>query len=150
MWSDFKAFINRGNLVDLAVGFIMGVSFAAIVNSLVNDIIMPVVGLGTGRDFSSLFVVLKQGKTPGPYNTVAAAHSAGAVTLNYGTFVNTIIVFIIVAFVLFMMIRMYMRMKKPAAEAITTKECPFCSTQIPIPAVRCPNCTSQLVEGVKD
>ena len=71
-------------------------------------------------------------------------------TINYGTFVNTIIVFIIVAFVLFMIIRMYMRMKKPAAEAITTKECPFCFTQIPIPAVRCPNCTSQLVEGVKD
>jgi large conductance mechanosensitive channel len=150
MWSDFKAFINRGNIVDLAVGFILGVAFAAIVNSLVNDIIMPVVGLGTGRDFSSLFAVLKQGATPGPYHTVAEAHAAGAVTINYGTFVNTIIVFLIVAFVLFMIIRMYMRMKKPAAAVITTKECPFCFTQIPIQAVRCPNCTSQLVEGVKD
>jgi len=148
MWSDFKAFINRGSIVDLAVGFILGVAFAAIVNSLVNDIIMPIVGLGPGRDFANLFAVIKQGKTPGPYLTVAQAHAAGAVTINYGAFINTIIVFIIVAFVLFMIIRAYMRMKKP--QAVTTKECPFCFTQIPLAAVRCPNCTSQLVEGARE
>ena len=152
MWSDFKAFINRGSIVDLAVGFILGVAFAAIVTSLVNDIFMPAVGLALGGvDFNSLFVVIKHGATnPGPYHTVAEAHTAGAVTINYGTFINTIIVFIIVAFVLFLIIRAYMRMKKPVEAAVTTKECPFCFTQIPIPAVRCPNCTSQLVEGAKE
>lgn len=151
MIKDFKAFISRGNIVDLAVGFILGVAFAAIVNSLVNDIIMPAVGLALGGvDFNSLFAVIKQGATPGPYHTVAEAHTAGAVTINYGTFINTIIVFIIVAFVLFMIIRAYMRMKKPAEAAVTAKECPFCFTQIPIAAVRCPNCTSMLVEGAKE
>jgi large conductance mechanosensitive channel len=150
MIKDFKAFISRGNIVDLAVGFILGVAFAAIVNSLVNDIIMPAVGLGTGRDFSNLFAVIKQGATPGPYHTILEAHNAGAVTINYGAFINTIIVFIIVAFVLFMIIRAYMRMKKPAEATVTTKECPFCFTQIPIAAVRCPNCTSMLAEGAKE
>jgi len=146
MLKDFKAFINRGNIVDLAVGFILGVAFAAIVNSLVNDIIMPAVGFATGGvDFNNLFAVIKEGNPAGPYNTVAQAHEAGAVTINWGTFINTIFIFIIVAFVLFLIIRQYMRMRKP--EAVTTKDCPFCYTAIPLAAVRCPNCTSQLVEG---
>lgn len=143
MIKDFKAFLNRGNIVDLAVGFIMGVAFAAVVNSLVNDIIMPAIGLATGGvDFNSHFAVIKEGNPPGPYNTVDLAHEAGAVTINWGTFVNTIFIFVIVAFVLFLIIRMYMRMKKP--EAATTKDCPFCFTAIPLAAVRCPHCTSQL------
>jgi large conductance mechanosensitive channel len=144
MLTDFKAFINRGNIIDLAVAFILGVAFAAVVQSLVNDIIMPAVGLATGGvDFNSHFAVIKEGVTPGPYHTVAQAHEAGAVTINWGTFINLVFVFVIVAFVLFLIVRQYMKLKKP--EAATTKECPFCFTQIPIPAVRCPNCTSELV-----
>lgn len=143
MIKDFKAFLNRGNIVDLAVGFIMGVAFAAVVSSMVNDIIMPAIGLATGGvDFNSHFAVIKEGNPPGPYNTVDLAREAGAVTINWGTFVNTIFIFVIVAFVLFLIIRMYMRMKKP--EATTTKDCPFCFTAIPLAAVRCPHCTSQL------
>jgi large conductance mechanosensitive channel len=143
MLKEFKAFIDRGNLLQLAVAFIMGVAFAAVVTSLVNDVIMPLVGLATGGvDFASHFAVLKEGTPPGPYHTVAAAHDAGAVTLNYGLFVNTIITFIIVALVLFFIVRAYNRATKPAP--VTTKDCPFCFTAIPIPAVRCPNCTSEL------
>ena len=146
MLKDFKAFLNRGNIVDLAVAFILGVAFAAVIGSLVNDIIMPAIGLATGGvDFNSHFAVIKEGNPPGPYNTVALAHEAGAVTINWGTFINTLFIFVIVAFVLFMIIRMYMRLRKP--EAVATKECPFCHTSIPLAAVRCPNCTSQLVEG---
>ena len=143
MLKDFKAFIDRGNLLQLAVAFIMGVTFAAVVTSLVNDIIMPAVGLALGGlDFTSLFAVIKDGNPTGPYNTVAAAKDAGAVTINYGLFVNAIIVFIIVALVLFFMVKLYMRTQKPAA--VTTKDCPFCLTAIPIPAVRCPACTSDV------
>ena len=145
MVKDFKAFIDRGNLLQLAVAFIMGVTFAAVITSLVNDIIMPAVGLGLGGlDFNSLFAVIKQGATPGPYHTVAEAHAAGAVTINYGTFVNTIITFIIVAFVLFMMVRAYMKTQKPVVAEVTTKDCPYCFTSIPKAASRCPNCTSEL------
>jgi large conductance mechanosensitive channel len=145
MLKDFKAFIDRGNLLQLAVAFIMGVTFAAVVTSLVNDIIMPAVGLGLGGlDFNSLFAVIKQGATPGPYHTVAEAHAAGAVTINYGTFVNAIITFIIVAFVLFMMVRAYMKTQKPVVAEVTAKDCPYCFTSIPKAATRCPNCTSEL------
>jgi large conductance mechanosensitive channel len=148
MLKDFKAFIDRGNLLQLAVAFIMGVTFAAVVQSLVNDIIMPVIGWATGgRDFNSLFTVLKDGTTvpEGGYTTIAQAHEAGAVTLNWGTFINTIFIFVIVALVLFLMVRMYMKTQKPA-EAVT-KGCPFCSTDIPKTAIRCPNCTSELPAG---
>jgi large conductance mechanosensitive channel len=149
MLKDFKAFMEKGNILQLAVAFVMGVTFAAVVNSLVNDIIMPAVGLATGGvDFNSHFAVLKEGtKTPGPYNTVALAHEAGAVTLNWGTFINTIFIFVIVAFVLFMIVRTYMKMQKPAA--VTTKECPYCFTAIPLAAVRCPACTSDVSATVK-
>jgi large conductance mechanosensitive channel len=145
MLKDFKAFIDKGNMLALAVAFILGVTFAAVINSLVNDIIMPVVGLATGGvDFASKFAVLKQGpKVAGPYHTVAAAHDAGAVTLNYGLFVNAIIIFIIVALVLFFMVRAYNKATKPAPPA-PMKDCPYCSTSIPDAAVRCPACTSEL------
>jgi large conductance mechanosensitive channel len=139
----FREFIERGNLLQLAVAFIMGVTFAAVVTSLVNDIIMPVVGLALGGlDMTSLFAVLNEGDPAGPYNTVAQAKEAGAVTLNYGIFVNAIIVFIIVAIVLYLMVRAYMATQKPAEEV--SKDCPYCATSIPKAAHRCPNCTSEL------
>ena len=145
MLKDFKAFIERGSLLQLAVAFIMGVTFAAVITSLVNDIIMPAVGLALGGlDFTSLFAVIKEGATAGPYHTVAAAHAAGAVTINYGIFVNAIITFIIVALVLFFMVKAYMKTQKPVVEEVTTKDCPYCFTSIPKAASRCPNCTSEL------
>ncbi len=152
MLKDFKAFIMRGNVVDMAVGIIIGAAFGAIVSSLVKDVIMPPVGLGLGKiDFSNLAVVLKQGVPPGPYTSVAAAQAAGAVTLNYGLFINTIINFLIIAAVVFFfVVRPIAKMQapkkiaKPAAP--TTKECPFCFTAIPIKATRCPHCTSALTK----
>ncbi len=152
MLKDFKAFILRGNVVDMAVGIIIGVAFGAIVSSIVKDVIMPPIGLALGKiDFSNLAIVLKQGTTPGPYATLAAAQAAGAVTLNYGLFINTIINFLIIALVVFFFIvRPIARMQTPekVAEpaAPTTKECPFCFTEIPIKASRCPNCTSPLTK----
>ena len=147
---EFKAFIERGNLVQLAVAFIMGVTFAAIVTSLVNDIIMPAVGMALGGlDFTSLFAVIKEGDPMGPYNTVAAAKEAGAVTINYGIFINAIIVFIIVALVLFFMVKAYMKTQKPVVAEVTTKDCPYCFTSIPKSATRCPNCTSELTGAGK-
>ena len=148
MIKEFKAFIDRGNLLQLAVAFILGVAFAAVITSLVNDIIMPAIGYALGGvDFTSLFAVIKEGDPAGPYNTVAQAKEAGAVTINYGIFINTIIVFIIVALVLFFLVKAYMKTQKPVDE--TNKDCPFCFTSIPIAAVRCPNCTSELPADVK-
>ena len=150
MLKDFKAFIMRGNVVDMAIGIIIGAAFGAIVSSLVKDVIMPPVGLALGKiDFSNLAIVLKQGTTPGPYLTLADAQAAGAVTLNYGLFINTIISFLIIAFVVFFfVVRPIARLQAPrkieAPAAPTTKECPFCFTNIPIKATRCPNCTSEL------
>jgi large conductance mechanosensitive channel len=147
MWSDFKAFVMRGNVVDLAVAVVIGAAFGAIVKSLVDDIIMPVVGLVTGGiDFSNMFAVLKAGaKAAPPYASLADAKAAGAVTLNYGVFVNTIITFLIIAAAIFIVIRMLQRLQRPAAEATpTTKPCPQCTLAIPIAARRCPECTAQL------
>jgi large conductance mechanosensitive channel len=152
MLKDFKAFILRGNVVDMAVGIIIGVAFGAIVSSIVKDVIMPPIGLALGKiDFSNLVIVLKQGTTPGPYATLAAAQAAGAVTLNYGLFINTIINFLIIALVVFFFIvrpiaRMQAPKKAAAPAAPTTKECPFCYTNISIKATRCPNCTSPLTK----
>lgn len=152
MLKDFKAFIMRGNVVDMAVGIIIGAAFGAIVASLVKDVIMPPIGLVLGKiDFSNLLLVLKEGTTPGPYHSLAAAQSVGAVTLNYGLFINTIISFLILALVVFFfVIRPIARMQTPkkVAEpaAPTTKECPFCYTSISIKATRCPNCTSTLTK----
>ena len=143
MLKDFKAFIDRGNLVQLAVAFIMGVTFATVVTSLVNDIIMPAVGLATGGvDFANLFAVIKTGDLAGPYATLQAAKDAGAVTINYGVFINAIITFLIVAIVLFFVVKAYSKMTKP--KAATTKDCPFCATAVPLAAKRCPHCTSEL------
>lgn len=143
MWKEFKEFINRGNLLQLAVAFISGVTFTAVVTSLVNDIIMPAVGLALGGvDFSSLFAVIKEGAPAGPYNTVELAKEAGAVTINYGIFINAIIVFTIVALVLFFLTKAYMKTQKPAE--VTTKECPYCTREIPLAATRCPECTAEL------
>lgn len=152
---DFKAFITRGNVVDLAVGIVIGTAFGAIVKSFVSDIIMPPIGLALGNvDFANLFAILKQGAITGPYDTLAAAQEAGAVTINYGLFINTIISFLILAAVIFFFIvRPIARMneRKKAAEATAapvpepdTKECPYCLSVIPIKATRCPNCTSEL------
>ena len=148
---DFKAFIMRGNVVDLAVGIVIGVAFGAIVSSFVKDVIMPPVGLALGNvDFANLFVVLKQGTVAGPYPSLSAAQEAGAVSINYGVFINTIISFIILAAVVFFFVvrpiaKMHARQKAAeVAPAPSTKECPFCYTNIPIKATRCPNCTSEL------
>jgi large conductance mechanosensitive channel len=152
MLKDFKAFITRGNVVDMAVGIIVGAAFGTIVSSLVKDVIMPPIGLVLGKiDFSNLTIVLKKGTTAGQYSSLAAAQSAGAVTLNYGLFLNTIISFLIIAFVVFFLIvkpiaKMQAPKKAAAPPAPTTKECPFCYTNIPIKATRCPNCTSPITE----
>jgi large conductance mechanosensitive channel len=150
MLQDFKAFIMRGNVIDMAVGIIVGVAFGLVVNSLVKDVIMPPIGLALGNvDFSNLFAVLKEGATPGPYASLAAAQTAGAVTINYGVFINAIINLLIIAAAVFFLIvrpiaRLQARKKAGEPAAPTTKECPYCFTAIPIKASRCPNCTSAL------
>lgn len=150
MIKEFKAFIMRGNVVDMAVGIIVGAAFGAIVTSMVNDVIMPPIGLLLGNiDFSDLMLVLKEGATPGPYESLAAAKAAGAVTLNYGAFINTIIIFLIIAFVVFFFIvrpiaKLSAREKAAEPAAPATKACPFCYTTISVNATRCPNCTSEL------
>jgi large conductance mechanosensitive channel len=149
MLKDFKEFAMRGSVVDMAIGIVIGAAFGTIVKSFVDDVLMPPIGLLLGNvDFSNLFVTLKEGaKAAGPYASLAAAKAAGAVTLNLGLFINTIISFIIIAFAVFLVIKGINHMKQeqeaPPAEP-TTKECPFCFTTIPIGASRCPNCTSQL------
>jgi large conductance mechanosensitive channel len=150
MLKEFKDFAMRGNVVDMAVGIIIGAAFGTIVNSMVNDIIMPPIGLLLGNvDFSNLFCVLKEGASAGPYASVAAAKAAGAVTWNYGAFVNTLISFVIVAFAVFILIRSLNKLQKqkevaaaPAAQM--DKDCPYCQSKIPIKATRCAHCTSQL------
>jgi len=148
MFKEFKEFAMRGNVVDMAVGIVIGAAFGTIINSFVADIIMPPIGLILGNvDFSGMFVILKEGKVAGPYETIAAAKAAGAVTLNYGVFINTIISFLIIAFSVFIVIRNVNRLKRTeeAPPAVpTTKECPYCMSVIPIKAVRCPQCTSEL------
>jgi len=150
MLQDFKAFIMRGNVIDMAVGIIIGIAFGLVVNSLVKDIIMPPIGLALGNvDFTNLFVVLKEGATPGPYASLAAAQAAGAVTINYGTFINTVVNLLIIAAVVFFLIvrpvaKLQARKKVEKPAVPTTKECPYCITTIPIKATRCPNCTSEL------
>jgi large conductance mechanosensitive channel len=151
MLKEFKEFALRGNVVDMAVGIIIGAAFGTIVKSLVDDVIMPPIGLLLGDvDFADLFILLKEGSPASPYATLADAQGAGAVTINYGTFFNALISFLIVAFVLFLLIRSMNRLREeeeaPPAEP-TTQECPFCRSTISIEAVRCPYCTSQLPSG---
>jgi large conductance mechanosensitive channel len=142
MLKDFKAFIMKGNVLDLAVAVIIGAAFGAIVTSAVNDVIMPPIGLLLGNvDFKDLFISLSGQSFP----TLAAAKAAGAPVIAYGQFMNTVINFLIVAFVIFMVVRAASKLQKPQpAAAPATKDCPYCFTMIPIPAKRCPNCTSQL------
>jgi large conductance mechanosensitive channel len=147
MLEEFKKFAMRGNVVDLAVGIIIGGAFGTIVKSLVDDVIMPPIGLALGDvDFADLFLMLKEGaKAAPPYATLAEAQAAGAVTINYGLFVNSVITFLIVAFAIFLLIRGINRLKpqeEPAAP--TTKDCPYCRMPIPVAASRCPECTSEL------
>lgn len=148
MFKEFRTFVLRGNVMDLAVAVIVGTAFNAIVKSLVDDILMPPIGLLLGRvDFSNLFIVLKAGETPGPYATLAAAQDAGAVAIRYGVFVNTVIWFLITAFAVFLLIRgvNQLRRKEAApAAAPATKECPHCLSTVPLRATRCPYCTSEL------
>jgi len=147
MWKDFKAFIMRGNVVDLAVAVVIGGAFGAVVKSMVDDIIMPPIGLLVGQlDFSNLFITLHAGaKTPPPYNTPAEAKAAGAVTLNYGSFINTVIAFLIVAACVFMIVRAMNRMyAKPAPVTPSSKPCPRCTLAVPLAATKCPNCTSDI------
>lgn len=148
MLKEFKDFAMRGNVLDMAVGIVIGAAFGGIVKSFVADILMPPIGMMLGNvDFGEMFLVLKQGATAGPYETLAAAKEAGAVVMSWGVFVNTIINFIIVAFAIFLLIRNVNKMKKkeeePAAEP-TTKSCPECLSEIPIKATRCAHCTTQL------
>jgi large conductance mechanosensitive channel len=148
MIKEFREFAVKGNVVDMAVGIIIGAAFGTIVKSLVDDVIMPPIGMMLGNvDFSNLFVVLREGLNAGPYTSIAAARAAGAVTLNYGMFINTIISFVIVAFSVFLLVKNINRMKREKEVApgpATTKECPHCFSTISIKAVRCPYCTSTL------
>ncbi|RJP84793.1 MAG: large-conductance mechanosensitive channel protein MscL [Desulfobacteraceae bacterium] len=148
MFKEFKAFAMRGNVVDMAVGIIIGGAFGTIVKSMVDDVLMPPIGLLLGGvDFSDLFITLKQGATAGPYATLSIAKAAGAVTMNVGLFINAVISFMIVAFAVFMLIKAInkLQFQKPEPSAApTTKDCPRCFSAIPIKATRCPNCTSEL------
>jgi large conductance mechanosensitive channel len=145
MLKEFREFAMRGNVVDMAVGIIIGAAFGAIVKSLVADVIMPPIGLLLGGiDFSNFFVVLKEGTPPGPYVALANAQAAGAVSISYGVFLNAVINFVIVAFAVFMLIRGINSLKrKQEAAPPTTKDCPFCKSKIDFGATRCPQCTSQ-------
>jgi large conductance mechanosensitive channel len=147
MWKEFKAFAMKGNVVDMAVGIVIGVAFGKIITSLVNDIIMPPLGLLLGKlDFSNLFINLSGRHL----NSLADAKALGAATLNYGAFLNTVIDFLIVALAIFLVVKQINRLKaKPQPAAPNTKECGFCFTPIPIKATRCPNCTSELVKDSK-
>lgn len=145
MWQEFKKFVMRGNVIDLAVGIIIGAAFNDIVSSLVDDIIMPPVGqLIQGADFSNLYINLSGGE----YDSLQAAQEAGAVTVNYGLFINNVIDFLILALVIFLIVRwinrLYQEEKEAPPEKSVVKECPYCHTEIPDAAVRCPNCTSEL------
>ncbi len=144
MLQEFKEFAMRGNVLDMAIGIIIGAAFGKIITSFVNDILMPPIGLLLGEvDFSNLFINL----SGQPYAALAEAQAAGAATINYGVFLNTVLDFIIVAFVIFLLIRQVNRMKRepeaPPAEP-TTKKCPYCLSTIPLKATRCPHCTSEL------
>lgn len=142
MIDEFKKFIARGNVLDMAIGIIVGVSFGAIIKSLVDDIMMPPIGLLLGKvDFSNLFLVLKDGKVAGPYLTVADAHKVGAVTLNYGVFGNALLNFMIIVVVVFMVLHVANRMAPRPETAPTNRNCQFCDELVSLKASRCPHCS---------
>jgi large conductance mechanosensitive channel len=146
MWKGFREFISRGNILELAIAVVIGAAFATIVKSFVDDILMPPLGLALGKvDFTNLFVVLSDGtKAAGPYATLADAKAAGAVTMNYGLFLNSIVTFVLVGFACYLVIRQAQRFATPIA--VDTKPCPQCAMPIPLAAKRCPHCTSE-IEG---
>jgi large conductance mechanosensitive channel len=147
MFKEFKAFVMRGNVMDLAVGVIIGAAFGAVVKSLVDDVIMPPIGIATGGvDFADKYALLKEGaKAPPPYASLAAAKDAGAVTVNYGMFINTLITFLIVALAVFVIVRLVNKLySKPAEPTPDTRPCPFCTMTIAKAATRCPHCTSEV------
>jgi large conductance mechanosensitive channel len=145
MFKEFREFAMKGNVADMAVGIIIGAAFGAIVKSLVDDVLMPPLGMLLGGvDFTNFFLVMKEGTAPGPYASLADAKMAGAVTVNYGVFINSIVSFLIVAFAVFMLIRAMNASRRQQPAAPSTKECQFCASTIPIKATRCPQCTSQL------
>ena len=148
MLNEFKKFVMRGNVLDMAVGIIIGGAFTKIVNSMVADVMMPPLGLLIGKvDFSNWFVVIKQGTTAGPYTTIAEAQAAGATTMNLGMFLNAIISFIIVAFCIFLLIKAINKLNSPKEQApiqVSTKKCPYCCSDIALEATRCPHCTSEI------
>jgi large conductance mechanosensitive channel len=142
VWKEFKDFALRGNMLDLAVGIILGVAFGAVVASLVKDLLMPPIGLLLGNvDFSNLYVTLATGHPAGPYPTLAAAQQAGAVTVNYGLFLTTLINFLGVAFAVFLLVKVINRLRPPAE---MLKSCSYCRSRIPVPATRCPFCTAEI------
>lgn len=146
MFKEFREFAVRGNVVDLAVGLIVGAAFGAIVKSVVDDLLMPPLGLLMGGvDFANQFALLKAGTPPGPYASLEQAKEAGAVTVNYGAFLNNVVSFLLVVFAVFLVVRVINRLRRqePAPDP-TTKTCPFCASDIPKAAVRCPHCTSEL------
>ena len=151
MLKEFKEFAMKGNMLDMAVGIVIGAAFGAIISSLVDDVIMPPIGLLLGGvDFSDLFITLKDGATAGPYMTIAGAQEAGAVVISYGLFINSVISFLIVAFAVFLLIKSINKLQQEeeaAEEAPTTKDCPFCLSSIAIKATRCPQCTSELASS---
>jgi large conductance mechanosensitive channel len=145
MMKEFKEFAVKGNVIDMAVGIVIGAAFGAIVKSLVADVIMPPIGLLLGNvDFSNLFLVLKHGTDTGPLLSLAEAQKAGAVTINYGMFLNTVISFLIVSFAIFLVIRAINRLKRQEEEKPKTKDCPLCLSTIPVKATRCAHCTADL------
>ncbi|MFP3853049.1 MAG: large-conductance mechanosensitive channel protein MscL [Anaerolineales bacterium] len=152
MLKEFREFALRGNVVDMAVGIIIGGAFGTIVSSMVDDVLMPPLGLLLGNvDFQDLFLVLREGvQAPGPYPTVAAAQEAGAVTINYGLFINNLISFLLIAIAVFFLVRTMNQLRRDEEEEPaepTAKDCPYCKKSIAIEAVRCPHCTSELVQG---
>jgi large conductance mechanosensitive channel len=147
MLKEFKEFVSKGSVIDMAVGIIIGGAFGTIVKSLVDDIIMPPIGLMLGKiDFTNLFLLLQGGpKAAAPYASLAEAKAAGAITVNYGIFINSVISFLIVAFAVFLLIRSVNRLKRQQqAAAPDTRDCPYCLSKIPLKAVRCAHCTSEL------
>jgi large conductance mechanosensitive channel len=148
MFKEFKEFAMKGSVLDMAVGIIIGAAFGGIVQSFVTDILMPPIGLLLGHvDFANLFILLGAGAAEGPFASLAQAQAAGAVTFNYGLFINKVINFLIVAFALFLVVRSMNRLRKKqeaAAPPAETKECPFCLSVIPLKARRCPHCTSEV------
>ena len=141
MFKEFKEFAMRGNVLDLAIGIVIGAAFGKIVSSFVSDILMPPIGMLMGNvDFSNLFINLGAGS----YESLAAAQAAGAATLNYGLFLNTIINFLIIAFAIYLLVSQINRFKRKQEEGPTNKECPYCVSTIPLKATRCPHCTSEV------